>query len=468
MYLVSFTKEMSEKVIYIIRLLCTFLILLYNSNSPGLVSSKNHYNLYNNTIFAKKVFSIMKKIDSFYKSSNGDNTLIEGNCIDVLRKFEFKFNIIFADPPYFLSNGGISIHNGKIVCVDKGEWDKGGTSCYIDEFNRQWISICKNKLTENGTIWISGTYHNIFSIAKILNEQKFKLLNILTWAKTDPPENISHRIMTHSSEFIIWAKKTKNATHQYNYEIMRMLNNNRQMTDVWYMPAVQKWEKSCGKHPTQKPLALLSRIILASTQKGDWILDPFNGSGTTGIAANILQRNYLGIEQEIDFLKLSARRREEINNLEIKKAYQERILLECQSNNIIKNKNNVLIGRIGSKEQWNWLLSSHQYNLPINKILSMPQLLGIEYLLACYNNEIKMFKVGYLKPQIKSKEQIQKLSNNNYIPKRDNLYWVIHLVNDNSLNLNYSNFKRKKIISSQQERGVYWLRNLDDVIAAFK
>lgn len=191
-----------------------------------------------------------------------DFTLLHGDCIRLMGEFDFKFDMIFADPPYFLSNGGISVQSGKVVCVDKGEWDKGGTPEHIDQFNEEWIAECREHLTENGTIWISGTYHNIFSVANKLTQLGFKILNVITWAKTNPPPNISCRYFTYSTEFIIWARKCPKKPHYFNYDLMKLLNENKQMTDVWRLPAIARWEKSQGKHPTQKPLALLVRIIL--------------------------------------------------------------------------------------------------------------------------------------------------------------------------------------------------------------
>ena len=260
-----------------------------------------------------------------YQSYNQDFTLLHGDTFQLLPSFSFKFDMIFADPPYFLSNGGISCQAGKVVSVDKGEWDKGGIPEYMEAFNREWIALCRDKLKNNGTIWVSGTYHNIFSVANALTELGFKILNVVTWAKTNPPPNISCRYFTYSTEFIIWARKMPKVSHYYNYELMKQLNEGKQMTDVWRLPAIGKWEKSCGKHPTQKPLALLSRIILASTKPNAWVLDPFAGSSTTGIAANLLQRRYLGIEQEPEFVELSERRRRELEDEAIKQLYRSKI-----------------------------------------------------------------------------------------------------------------------------------------------
>ena len=244
-----------------------------------------------------------------------DFRVLQGDCMERLKEIEDNsVNAIFADPPYFLSNGGISVQSGKQVCVDKGDWDKGGTPEHIYQFNRQWLSLCRNKLKDNGTIWISGTYHNIFIVQRCLQELGYKILNIITWQKSDPPPNLSCRYFNFSTELIIWARKYEKKPHKFNYEIMKQLNGGSQMSDVWRIPAVGMWEKTCGKHPTQKTLRLLYRIILASTDEGDMILDPFAGSSTTGIAANLLGRKFVGIEQEHDFIELSRRRRALLDN----------------------------------------------------------------------------------------------------------------------------------------------------------
>lgn len=263
---------------------------------------------------------------AYYKSEDKDFTLLHGDCVELLNSFDFKFDMIFADPPYHLSNGGISVQSGRMVSVNKGDWDKSNGYEADYEFDKSWIAACREKLKSNGTIWISGTYHNIFSVARCLNELGFKILNCITWEKTNPPPNLSCKFFTHSTEFILWARKNKKVTHYYNYELMKEINGGTQMRDLWSLPAIAKWEKSCGKHPTQKPLPLLARIILASTKENNWILDPFTGSSTTGIAASLLNRRFLGLELEEQFLQISKNRREEIENLKTRLEYREKII----------------------------------------------------------------------------------------------------------------------------------------------
>ncbi len=258
-----------------------------------------------------------------------DFILLQGDCLERLKEIEDNsIDAIFADPPYFLSNGGISVQSGKQVCVDKGDWDKGGTPEYIYEFNRRWLELCRPKLKDNGTIWISGTHHNIHVVMRCLQELGYKVLNTITWQKTDPPPNLSCKYFNFSTELIIWARKNPKVTHKFNYETMKQLNGGTQMTDVWRIPSVSKWEKTCGKHPTQKPLRLLYRIILACTHEGDTILDPFAGSCTTGIAANLLNRKFIGIDQSEEYLQLGIRRRQEIEDADT----AERMLKKMSEN----------------------------------------------------------------------------------------------------------------------------------------
>ena len=254
----------------------------------------------------------MNKLKYYYE--NKDFKLIQGDSLSILKKIEPKsIDVIFADPPYFLSGNGISCSAGKMVSVKKGAWDEKIDIKEKHKFNKKWIRLCKEILKDDGTIWISGTMHNIYSIGMALEEEGFKIINNITWRKLNPPPNISCRAFVHSTETILWAKKDiKKSKHKFNYELMREMNNNKQMKDVWETSLTKPSEKKCGKHPTQKPIALLEKIILASTDEGDLILDPFNGSGTTGIVASRLNRKYIGIEKEKEYLELTIKRKEEI------------------------------------------------------------------------------------------------------------------------------------------------------------
>lgn len=298
---------------------------------------------------------------AYYKSENRDFTLLKGDCIELLNSFDFKFDMIFADPPYHLSNGGISVQNGKMVSVNKGDWDKsnGYEEDYL--FDKSWIATCRNKLKSNGTIWISGTYHNIFSVARCLTELGFKILNCITWEKTNPPPNLSCKYFTYAAEYILWARKEPKVPHYFNYELMKKINGGTQMRDVWRLPAIARWEKSCGKHPTQKPLCVLSRIIQASTLPGAWILDPFTGSSTTGIAANLLGRRFLGIDQNEEFLELSKARRNELNS--INRRNEILIKLEKQAN-LFRNKDaNVFFVNLKNIMVWIFRSNTHDDGL---------------------------------------------------------------------------------------------------------
>ncbi len=264
-------------------------------------------------------------IKPYFKSKDKKFYLLKGDTMELLPKINHKFDMVFADPPYFLSNNGLSIQNGQVVSVNKGNWDKSQGFDYVNNFNRKWLKHVRELMKEDATIWISGTMHNIFSIGQILTELYFKILNIITWQKTNPPPNFSCRYFTYSTEQIIWARKSKKVPHYYNYELMKQLNADKQMQDVWKLPAIAKWEKSCKKHPTQKPLSVLTRIIMASTKPDAWVLDPFAGSSTTGIASNLANRRFLGIDKEIEFLEISKCRKSEIENIEIAELYKNKI-----------------------------------------------------------------------------------------------------------------------------------------------
>lgn len=245
--------------------------------------------------------------------------LFLGDTFSVLENLSpLSVDMIFADPPYFLSNDGITCHAGRMVSVNKGEWDKVSSIDEKHSFNREWIRRCRDILTPNGTIWISGTLHNIYSIGLALEQEGFKIINNITWQKTNPPPNLACKCFTHSTETILWAQKNdKKAKHFFNYQLMKEKNNGKQMKDVWTGPLTPQKEKTHGKHPTQKPLYILEQIIEASTNPGDLVLDPFCGSSTTGVAAKRLGRRYIGIDNVEEYLELSVRRLQEVSDEEL-------------------------------------------------------------------------------------------------------------------------------------------------------
>jgi len=235
---------------------------------------------------------------------------------------------------------------------------------------------------------------------------------------------------------------------------------------------VAKWEKSCGKHPTQKPLSLMSRIIMASTKEGDWVLDPFNGSGTTGVAASLLGRKYLGIDMEIGYLELASKRREELENEEVRLAYKEMVLVDFNGAIQAEKPHHVLVGRIGSEEQWEWFEKSHTYTLPISKILSMPKLLGAEYVLAFLGKDSKraqLCRISSVKPQVKTREQVTEMASHTseYKPTRDKTYWLIHL--EKPLDeLKGKVFNKSLLLNMQEQRGAYWIKKYEEAFKAFE
>ena len=248
-------------------------------------------------------------ITPFYTNKDGNCTLFLGDCLELMDSMPSdSISMIFADPPYFLSNGGMSCHAGKRVCVNKGDWDKSKGIEETHKFNLEWLKRCKNILTKDGTIWVSGTSHVIYSIGFAMQQLGFKILNDIAWYKINPPPNLSCRYFTHGTETIIWAAKNKESKHYFNYDLMRKMNNNKQMQSLWSITAPKPEEKIYGKHPTQKPTALLERIILASTKEREPILDPFTGSSTTGVAAHRLGRYFIGIDNNKDYLNLSVKR----------------------------------------------------------------------------------------------------------------------------------------------------------------
>lgn len=232
--------------------------------------------------------------------------LYNEDCLKRLKLIkQNSVDMIFADPPYFLSNDGLSISNGKIVSINKGEWDKPKNYINTLEFTNEWLSECFRILNKSATIWVTGTKHNIFDIYNIMKKIGFTIINIIIWHKIDPPPLIYKNKFRFSYEFIIWGKKGK--LHYFNYDYTYKINH-EEMHDVWNLPSVSKREKIYGKHPTQKPECLLERIILCCTKENDIILDPFMGSGTTCVVAKRYKRRYIGIEKEKEYFEIAKRR----------------------------------------------------------------------------------------------------------------------------------------------------------------
>jgi len=259
---------------------------------------------------------LLSKIETkpYYEDKTKTFVLFKEDSLKLLAQIpDNSIDMIFADPPYFLSNGGMTCHAGKMVSVNKGKWDvsNGVEDNFI--FNSRWLKQCQRILKPNGTIWVSGTSHIIYSIGFAMQKLHYKILNNIAWFKVNPPPNLSCRYFTHSTETVLWAAKDKNSKHCFNYPLMKKLNNNKQMLSLWHIKAPAREEKIYGKHPTQKPMKLLERIIQASTEKGATVLDPFNGSGTTGLQAHLQGHNYIGIDLEKEYLELTKKRFRDIS-----------------------------------------------------------------------------------------------------------------------------------------------------------
>jgi len=384
-------------------------------------------------------------IKPYYKSKDKKFYLLQGDTMDLLSKINHKFDMVFADPPYFLSNNGLSVQNGRIVSVNKGKWDKSHGFDYINKFNRKWLSQIRNVMKDDATIWISGTAHNIFSIGQILIELDFKILNIITWQKTNPPPNFSRRFFTHSTEQIIWARKHKKIPHYYNYDLMKQLNGNKQMKDVWTLPAIARWEKSCKKHPTQKPLSVLTRIVLASTKPNDWILDPFTGSSTTGIASNLANRRFLGIDKEKDFLEISKCRKLEIENEKIAEKYREKISgfnTKKEFNQYIKTeptpKRKIVLGFCRKKDIPNLSKTNKFYFHAIesnNFVQDFPfEIFETDTLYIYAGGRGKPFYLTGFYGKIKNIKQVHKSKIKGKENSKTEFYWEISLLNEFNYN----------------------------------
>ncbi|MDW8343271.1 MAG: site-specific DNA-methyltransferase [Verrucomicrobiae bacterium] len=256
--------------------------------------------------------SALVPLNCVYRDDAHGIFLYQGDCLEVLDAIAAKypdgcFDMIFADPPYFLSNGGITCYAGRMVKVDKGDWDKSRGAEENHNFNRAWLERCQRVLKPNGTIWVTGTHHVIFSVGFAMQQLGFKILNDIAWEKPNPPPNLSCRYFTHSTETVIWAAKNAKSRHVFNYAAMKAVTG-KQMKTVWTIPAPGKAEKIFGKHPTQKPVALVERCLLASTHPGDLVLDPFMGAGTTAVACIRQNRRCVGVEIDRGYVALARER----------------------------------------------------------------------------------------------------------------------------------------------------------------
>lgn len=269
------------------------------------------------TLFYRQERKILASVKEkpYFKDKNF--VLYHTDSLNLLNQMdENSVDMVFADPPYNLSNGGFTVHAGRMVSVDKGDWDKSKGFKDDYEFHFQWLEAVRRVLKPGGTIWVSGTYHSIYQCGHAIQSLGYHILNDVAWFKPAAAPNLSCRFFTASHETLIWARKEKKAKHTFNYDLMKngdwaedtMKKPNKQMRSVWSLGTPKPGEKTFGKHPTQKPISLLERIVLAATNKGDVILDPFTGSSTTGLAAHKHGRKFIGIDLEKKYLDLSIKR----------------------------------------------------------------------------------------------------------------------------------------------------------------
>lgn len=241
------------------------------------------------------------------------------DCLDLICSLEDEsVDLIFADPPYNLSNGGTTCIGGKRVSVDKGDWDKSRGLMEDFEFHKAWLEVCQSKLKPTGSIMVSGTHHVIHAIGFAMKQLGYHTINDIQWCKPNPPPHLAQRYLTHSVETIIWAspfgpqKKGDKLLHTFNYKLLKAENGGKQMKDFWtdipVVPQNEKKDLDGGGHPTQKPEKLLTRCILAATRPGDLVVDPFMGAGTTGAVAVRHGRRFIGGDLESNYVEMTTKR----------------------------------------------------------------------------------------------------------------------------------------------------------------
>lgn len=384
---------------------------------------------------------MLSNILPYYQTSDGIFTTYQADTMRLLGEMDTQFDMIFADPPYFLSKG-FTIRKGDYVkCFDKGDWDRQRSPEEVDEFNMRWLSLCRQRLKDSGTIWASGTYHNIYSVANCMVQLGYKILNVIVWQKPNAPLTLSDMHFNFSAEYIIWARKNKSIPHFFNYDLMNQLNGGIRMSDVWSIPTVEMWEKHFGKHPTQKPLRLLYRIILASTRPGEFILDPFAGSCTTGIAANLLGRRFVGVDQDEHFLYMGRQRCEEMINPVIAQKMLERMSVSGEEPMVVVNH-----ARTGLREKM--IEQGICYLRAGNSkgsLLVKPGFERLQYvLLHTGGDNCQMFRLrtkGHF--QIWTRETLE---NYGFHPEHASYYIVLHFDNKEAINI---------VQQSDLKQGVY-------------
>ncbi len=250
--------------------------------------------------------------------------IIVGDCVSLMKKMPAEsVDCIFADPPYNLQLGGELFRpdHSRVDAVDQ-DWDQFESLKTYDAFTRQWLSSAKTLLKPDGSLWVIGSYHNIFRLGYILQDMGFWVLNDIIWRKSNPMPNFRGRRFTNAHETLIWASKSKESKYTFNYEAMKNLNEDVQMRSDWTLPLCtggERLKKESGEkaHPTQKPESLLYRVIMASTKKDDVILDPFFGTGTTGAVAKKLGRHFIGLERDPEYAAVAQARIESIDPLAV-------------------------------------------------------------------------------------------------------------------------------------------------------
>lgn len=381
-----------------------------------------------------------------YVSKQGEYAIYHADCIDILPLLpNDTFQTIFADPPYFLSKGGFYSKNGNWINNSKGDWDKTIRIEDMDDFNMKWLSLCRDKLKSNGTIWVSGTFHNIFSVERTLKACGFKIINIITWQKTDPQPSLTSGHFQYSTELIIWARKETCKKHFFNEDEVKKINYGKELTDVWALPSVAEWEKEFGKHTTQKPLALLYRIISSSTKEEDYVLDPFSGSGTTGVACELLSRKFIGIEKKEEYYNLSLRRLIDAENKEKQSLLTnfifnapniETVVINTVKNDVYYNsiKNGICYFRIGTSR---------------GSLLVIPGFEKLGYVMILSEGlKPQLFKLRKKGFQIWTRDE---LIEKGFSPTHSKYYAVLFIDNSNSIPCMISNYVKNKLKEGQKE-----------------